>query len=117
MNSPSVDTGTRDGLVAVVKNDCPTCQLLVPTLEDLGKAGKLTVITQDEMDLPYEEEWVVNDEELEISWNLELDTVPTLLNFDQGTEISRTVGWSRDEWREMFGDSDLGEDLPEFKPG
>ena len=117
MNPYSAEKNNHDGLIAVVKNDCPTCQLLIPMLEDLGKAGKLTVITQDEMNLPYEEDWVINDEELEISLNLDLDSVPTLLSFEKGTETSRTTGWSREDWRLLFGDSTLGENLPEFKPG
>ena len=117
MSSYLLDKESEELILAVVKNDCPTCQLLIPTLENLGKAGKLTVVLQDEMDFPYEDDWVVDDRELEISWSLNLDSVPTLLRFEKGEEVERTVGWSREEWRKITGDSTLGDDLPEFKPG
>lgn len=117
MGSYLLDKESEDLILAVVKNDCPTCQLLVPTLESLGEAGKLTVVLQDEMDFPYEADWVLDDRELEISWNLNLESVPTLLHFKKGEEVERTVGWSREEWRKITGDSTLGDDLPEFKPG
>ena len=108
---------SEDLILAVIKNDCPTCQLLIPTLDDLGKTGKLTVVLQDEMDFPSEADWVIDDRDLEVSWNLNLDSVPTLLHFKNGKEIARTVGWSREEWRKITGDPTLGDNLPEFKPG
>ena len=99
MGSYLLDKENDDLILAVVKNDCPTCQLLIPTLENLGEAGKLTVVLQDEMNFPYEADWVLDDRDLEISWNLNLDSVPTLLRFDKGEEVERTVGWSREEDR------------------
>ena len=117
MGSYLLDKENDDLILAVVKNDCPTCQLLIPTLENLGEAGKLTVVLQDEMDFPYEADWVLDDRDLEISWNLNLDSVPTLLRFNKGEEVERTVGWSREEWRKITGVPTLGGDLPEFKPG
>jgi hypothetical protein len=32
-----------DGLVAVVKHDCPTCELVQPVLSELGEAQSLSV--------------------------------------------------------------------------
>ena len=69
------------------------------------------------MDFPYDEDWVIDDQSLEISWNLQIDSVPTLLSFTEGEENSRTTGWDRNRWREFTGLSMLGENLPEFKPG
>ena len=37
-----------EGLVAVVKRDCPTCVLVVPVLERLWSTGLVTVVTQDD---------------------------------------------------------------------
>ena len=31
-----------DGLIAIVKRDCPTCELVVPVLERLQETGMLT---------------------------------------------------------------------------
>ena len=43
-----------DGLVAFVKRDCPTCQLVVPVLEELADDPDvaLTVYTQDDPTFP-----------------------------------------------------------------
>ncbi|MBV8494024.1 MAG: hypothetical protein JO162_11185, partial [Alphaproteobacteria bacterium] len=38
----------RDGLVAVVKRDCPTCELTAPVLGELARRAGLTVFTQDD---------------------------------------------------------------------
>ena len=52
MGNYLLDEESEDLILAVIKNDCPTCQLLIPTLDDLGKTGKLTVVLQDEIDFP-----------------------------------------------------------------
>ena len=42
-----------DGLVAVVKRDCPTCSLVEPVLRQLQEvSGQLTVYTQDDPSFP-----------------------------------------------------------------
>ena len=42
-----------DGFLAVVKEDCPTCKLVVPALEALKAAGQpLVVVTQDDPAFP-----------------------------------------------------------------
>ncbi len=42
----------RDGLVAVVKHDCPTCVLTAPVLGELAREGGVTVYTQDDAAFP-----------------------------------------------------------------
>jgi hypothetical protein len=42
----------QDGLVAVVKRDCPTCVLAAPVLGDLARRVGLTVYTQDDPTFP-----------------------------------------------------------------
>jgi len=110
-----------DGLVAVVKRDCPTCALVAPVLADLAdrlaSTGQtLTVYTQDDPEFPPGVEGV-DDLDLDVSYRLEIETVPTLLQIEAGAESARIVGWSRDEWRAFTGCEDLGEDLPEYRPG
>jgi hypothetical protein len=104
--------------VAVVKRDCPTCNLVVPVLEQLRDAGDgtLTVFTQDDPGFP-ESFDAVDDTELAVSWHLGLDTVPTLLRVEGGEEVARTVGWSRERWQEISGLIGLGPDLPDQRPG
>ena len=97
-----------DGLVAVVKHDCPTCVLVEPVLRELGAA----VWCQDDGS------WFEGDDtDLELSYRLGIETVPTLLRVEGGTEVARTVGWSRPQWEELTGLAGLGHGLPEHRPG
>ncbi|HEU5301979.1 MAG TPA: thioredoxin family protein [Acidimicrobiia bacterium] len=105
-----------DGLVAIVKRDCPTCALIVPVLEQLATGPGITVFTQDDPSFP-EGLDPIDDTDLEVSFTLELDTVPTLLHVVDGRETDRIVGWSREQWEAFTGRDDLGEDLPPHRPG
>ena len=107
-----------DGIVAVVKRDCPTCELVAPVLAQLaGSGAALTVFTQDDPSFPPGLDRVVDDTDLAFSWHHDIETVPTLLLVKDGQEVSRTVGWSRPEWESLTAVSDLGPDLPGFRPG
>ena len=90
-----------DGIVAVVKRDCPTCTLVGPLLSELGAH----VVSEDD------------DAGLETSYRLGVETVPTLLRVEHGAERDRTVGWSRDKWEMLTGVTGLGVGLPESRPG
>ncbi|MGY2084042.1 thioredoxin family protein [Blastococcus sp. SYSU DS0539] len=97
-----------DGLVAVVKRDCPTCRLVEPVLRQLGAA----VWCQDDAG------WFPGDDtELELSYRLGIETVPTLLRVQDGAETARVVGWSREQWEQLTGVTGLGAELPEHRPG
>ncbi len=105
------------GLVAFVKRDCPTCELVAPVLEQLAASGaSLTVFTQDDPSFPSDADWVVDDTSLSMSWHHDIETVPTLLRVGDG-ESDRTVGWSAEHWRALSGDASIGEGLPESRPG
>jgi len=71
-----------DGLVVVVKADCPTCVMVGPVIEHL----RLPVISEDD------------DAGLELSYHLAIETVPTVLRVEDGREVARIVGWQRAEW-------------------
>jgi hypothetical protein len=105
-----------DGLVAVVKRDCPTCTLVEPVLRQLAGAVPLTVYSQDDPAFPAGVP-VVDDRELEASWRLGVETVPTLLRVSGGRETGRVVGWLRGQWEELAGVPRLGDGLPEHRPG
>ena len=69
-----------DGLVAIVKRDCPTCVTIAPVLAQLSAAGApLTVYSQDDPSFPDGVPGVVDDRDLSVSYALDLTTVPTLL--------------------------------------
>ena len=106
-----------DGLVAVVKRDCPTCVAVVPVLAQLAAGAEpLTVYVQDDPSFP-EGLSPLDDTGLAVSWHHEIETVPTLLRVEAGTETARTVGWSRQGWEEVSGQRDLGPELPAMRPG
>lgn len=56
-------------------------------------------------------------EGLATSYQLGVETVPTLLRIENGVECARTVGWSRAEWESLTGCSGLGGTLPASRPG
>src|SRR6185436_9605653 len=104
-----------DGLVAVVKRDCPTCVLVEPVLRQLAAAGTLCVLTQDDPTFPEGMASVIDDTGLERSYGLGIETVPTLLRIEQGRETTRAVGWHRGEWEGVSGVRALGVDLPDYR--
>lgn len=109
-----------DGLVAVVKRDCATCETVVPVLQQLSdsldSSLSLTVYTQDDPTFPPGLN-PIDDTELALSWHHDIETVPTLLRIDHGREQDRVVGWSRPQWETLTGVTGLGPDLPEHRPG
>jgi hypothetical protein len=108
-----------DGLVVVVKRDCPTCVLVEPVLGQLSDAPNvaLTVYTQDDPSFPAAVEAVVHDRDLSMSYEHDIETVPTVLRVEQGKETDRIVGWRRDQWEQLTGVEGLGPGLPDFRPG
>ncbi len=106
-----------DGLVAVVKEACPACQLVAPVLEHLADVAGLVVYTQDDPTFPTAADWVIDDTDLVASWQIDLDAVPTLVRRVDGVEVARTIGWDRYNWEELTGITGLGDGLPVFKPG
>jgi len=107
----------RDGLVAVVKRDCPTCVLTAPVLGELARRAGITVYTQDDASFPDTVPGRIGDLDLDISHRLQIEIVPTLIRVESGREIARTYGWDRIEWERLTGVSGLGLDLPEARPG
>jgi hypothetical protein len=88
-------------ITAVVKEDCPTCRLVEPLLQELLAKGVVDVIHRED-----------EPEGLETSYRLGLETVPTLIKGDE-----RLVGWDQAKWEAFTGVAGLGADLPEYRPG
>jgi hypothetical protein len=106
-----------DGLVAVVKRDCPTCVLTAPVLGELARRAGITVYTQDDPSFPDTVPAPQYDHDLSVSHGLKIEVVPTVIRFAGGREIARTYGWDRAEWERLTEVSGLGTDLPEMRPG
>jgi len=102
------------GYVAVVKEDCATCRLIAPILSDLRP---LRVYSQDNPDFPRGLDDVTDDRELEVSYRLGIEIVPTLIRVQAGVETERLEGWRREDWRRLTARPGLGADLPGFSPG
>ncbi len=106
-----------DGLVVVVKQECATCVMVAPVLAEIdATATPLTVYTQDDPSFP-DTVAAIHDGDLAVSWHHEIETVPTIIRVVAGQEVERTVGWSKQAWRDLTGITSLGEDLPVMRPG
>ncbi len=116
LSTPTPPGPLPSGLVAFVKRDCPTCQLVAPVLRTLAERGSLRVYSQDDPAFP-EGVAVADDRALEVSWRHEVEAVPTLLRVESGVEQERAVGWHRGEWEALSGVRPLGPELPESRPG
>lgn len=107
----------EDGLVAVVKRDCPTCVLAEPVLAELARRGTLRVFTQDDPGFPESVAARIDDTALDVSHRLGIEIVPTLIRIRDGREVARTYGWDRAEWERIAETGGLGDGLPAFRPG
>lgn len=106
-----------DGLVAIVKRECATCVMVDPLFANIAASGTpLTVYTQDDPTFPASVS-AIHDKDLSVSWHYDIETVPTLLRIENGEEVERTFGWSKDAWQKFTGMTDLGADLPVMRPG
>jgi len=112
-----MSTLPADGLVAIVKRDCPTCVLTAPVLGELARRAGITVYSQDDPTFPDTVPGRQGDLALDVSHRLKIEIVPTLIRLENGREVARTYGWDRGEWERLTGVSDLGHDLPESQPG
>ena len=118
-------------LVCFVKEDCPTCNLVMPLLQaahDAGavpvlaagqtREGNRTLIDRHGLSMP-----LLDDSTLKVSFAYDVETVPLVLaaNAD-GEEVDRLVGFDRAEWRAFFerhypaADVDW-ESLPKWRAG
>ena len=116
MPAPQV-TLPADGLIAIVKRDCPTCELTAPVLAELAAHGGLTVYTQDDPSFPETVSGRIDDTALDVSHHLKVEIVPTLIRRVDGRDTGRTHGWDRVEWERVSGFQGIGAGLPAFRPG
>ncbi len=128
----------RTTLICFVKEDCPTCQTVMPVLEQLYKQlgervdvlvagqtqeGNLKLITKHNLTVP-----LLDDSKLKVSFAYDLDIVPTMLLADgEGNQIRRIEGFAQSDWRpfiaeitELTSGDPVEIDwaaLPEWRPG
>src|SRR5712691_11296270 len=107
----------RMELVAVVKRECKTCRLVEPVLAQIRERASLALYSQDDPSFPEKLGGATDDTALERSWRLKIETVPTLIRFEDDREVARIVGWDRTEWERVAQQDELGPGLPAFQPG
>jgi hypothetical protein len=114
----SISPLNPNGLVAFVKRACPTCTLIEGALRDIARTvPDFQVVSQDDPRFPSGVTAVVDDRELDHSWLNAIESTPTLVKFENGREAERVVGWDRDGWRRVTQLPNLGDTLPQFRPG
>ncbi|HEY5646904.1 MAG TPA: redoxin family protein [Pseudomonadales bacterium] len=123
----------RKALVCFVKNDCPTCHLVMPVLEALHRAtgtdvdffvagqtsdGNAALIETFHPGFP-----LLDDSRLKVSFAYDIDTVPSLFVADASGRLEQELfGFVREEWRSLAdslgGGAQVDWDaLPEWRPG
>ena len=111
-NEVSFPTG-RPALLCFVKEDCPTCRLSLPLIEcayrafhaevdvlAIGQdtAGNAVLVEDFGLAVP-----VLDDDALSVSFDYDLDTVPTIIYADgAGNEVSRFIGFGRQDWKDII---------------
>src|SRR5260221_7675431 len=105
----------RAVLLCFVKEDCPTCGMTMPLIETahraFGKSVDVWAIGQDaDGNAKLVERYaltvpMLDDSALKVSFEYDLDTVPTIILADaNGHERRRFVGFGRDDWRGLFAE-------------
>ncbi|MEX1237085.1 MAG: hypothetical protein WD994_02325, partial [Pseudomonadales bacterium] len=99
----------------IVKEACETCKLVQPVVRELAAGTDIVIYSQDNPDFPQGFE-VFDDSELEVSWSLGIEIVPTLIKETEGTLPTRVEGWDRAAWESLTG-LKFEADIPDFRPG
>ena len=111
----------EEGFHLVVNRDFPTFTLIEPEIRKLVESGdfgqKLRIYIQDDPSYLSDLSQSVSDASLESSYRLKIEIVPALIRFENGEETSRSIGWVRKEWSQLFKEPMFGEHLPESRPG
>ena len=117
--------------VCFVKEDCPTCNLVLPLIEQVHVSGSCRVLIPGQTDdgnrvlvdrhnmtAP-----VLDDSILKVSFAYELDVVPHCFVADtNGEKIAELIGFQREEWQALFDEhfptAEIDwDELPEWRPG
>lgn len=125
----------RPAIVCFVKDDCPTCHVVMPVLDALHRAigqridffvagqtaeGNKALTETFAPSFP-----ILDDASLKVSFAYDIDTVPSLFLADEtGALRERLVGFVREEWQALADSLTAGATLdldwsalPEWRPG
>lgn len=113
-------------ILCFVKQDCPTCQLVMPVLQSLysqdariiaiGQTadGNQQMLEEYQLTMP-----LLDDSKLKVSFAFDIDTVPTTIAVDGNGNIGEhLIGFVKEEWQSFYKDQNINwEDLPDWRPG
>lgn len=116
----------QTSLICFVKQDCPTCQLVMPVIEALHKqgvtiyaigqtqSGNAQLIKDFDLTMP-----LLDDSSLKVSFAYDIDTVPTVIALDSsGKIVDSLIGFVNEEWQNYFPDQEIQwSELPDWRPG
>jgi hypothetical protein len=110
-------------VLALVKHDCPVCDLVLPALDAAG--ARLVSQSPPEQTAQQAERLALSrvpevDVDFVISERFDPDAVPALILLDDGTERDRVVGLARDRMAQLVaqtGGTLRVEGLPAMRPG
>ena len=113
--APHAFPGGKKTLLCFVKEDCPTCDLSMPLIEQVHRAygdsvdvlvvgqdtpGNAILVERHGLSLP-----MLDDDSLGVSFRYDLDTVPTVILADEsGAEMRRFIGFGREDWRSLVAE-------------
>jgi thiol-disulfide isomerase/thioredoxin len=102
-------------LLCFVKEDCPTCDMSMPLIEQVHRAygesidvlavgqdtpGNAILVERHGLSMP-----MLDDDALGVSFRYDLDTVPTVILADEsGAELRRFIGFGREDWRSLVAE-------------
>ena len=103
----------KTSLLCFVKEDCPTCQLSLPLIEIIQKtfssvvevlligqdhAGNISMIETHQLATS-----LLNDDALKVSFEYDLDTVPTIFLTDSvGNALMQFIGFGKQDWIDLI---------------
>lgn len=125
-------------LICFVKEDCPTCNLVMPVLDAFHRAwgdkadilvlgqtkdGNATLAEKHGLAVP-----ILDESACKTSFAYDIETVPTVIWADgEGAPGTKLIGFVREEWQDLEKEIEkqldvhssgaLWDDLPEWRPG
>src|SRR5712692_4630400 len=102
---------SRPALLCFIREDCPTCNLVMPLIEAMhrafgaamnvwciGQEGNATLIERHHLTVP-----MLDDTALRVSFKYDVETVPTVILADaNGNELRRMIGYRKEEWQSLI---------------
>ncbi|MCY3886000.1 MAG: TlpA family protein disulfide reductase [Gammaproteobacteria bacterium] len=118
-------------LLCFVKEDCPTCNLVLPVIDEIARSNEIRVLVPGQTSEGNRQlqsrfqpaACILDDSILKVSFAYGVETVPMVLLCDEnGIERDSLVGFDKKEWHSFYSKHFPGvavdwSTLPEWQPG